>query len=66
MNDPHQKPAFWIGNGLLGLALAMLFFFGPLAEQLGGVLAMILWMLLAGVGMYLITRDKGPSNDLPD
>jgi hypothetical protein len=65
MNDPHQKPGFWLGNGLLGLALAMLFFLGPLSELLGAW-AMALWMGLAGVGMYLITKDKGPTNNLPD
>ncbi len=65
MNDPHQKPAFWVGNGLLGLALALLFFLGPLSELLG-VWAIVLWMGLAGVGMYLITRDKGPTSNLPD
>ncbi len=65
MNDPHQKPAFWVGNGLLGLALALLFFLGPLSELLG-VWAIVLWMVLAGVGMYLITRDKGPTSNLPD
>lgn len=65
MNDPHRKPTFWIGNVMLGLALAMLFFLGPLSELMGGW-SMALWMALAGVGMYLITRDKGPGNDLPD
>jgi len=65
MNDPHQKPAFWIGNGLLGLALAMMFFLGPLSEILGGW-AVVVWMALAGVGMYLITKDKGPSSNMPD
>ncbi|OYY93777.1 MAG: hypothetical protein B7Y41_09935 [Hydrogenophilales bacterium 28-61-23] len=65
MNDPHQKPAFWIGNGMLALALAMLFFLGPLSELLGGW-AMVLWMGLAGVGMYLITKDKGPTSNMPD
>ena len=65
MNDPHQKPAFWVGNGLLGLALALLFFLGPISEILGGW-AMVLWMGLAAVGIYLITKDKGPSSELPD
>jgi len=65
MNDPHRTPAFWAGNGMLGLALAMLFFLGPLSEMLG-VWAMVLWMGCASVGMYLITRDKGPGNNLPD
>ena len=65
MNDPHQKPAFWVGNGLLGLALALLFFLGPISEILGGW-AMVLWMGLAAIGIYLITKDKGPSSELPD
>ena len=65
MNDPHQKPPFWIGNGLLGRALAMMFFLGPLSEMLGGW-AVVVWMALAGVGMYLITKDKGPTSNLPD
>jgi len=65
MKDPHQKPTFWIGNVLLGLALAMLFFLGPISELLGGW-AMALWMGLAGTGMYLITKDKGPTSNLPD
>lgn len=65
MQDPNQKPTFWIGNVLLGLALAMLFFLGPISELLGAW-AMALWMGLAGVGMYLITKDKGPSSNLPD
>ena len=65
MNAPKHKPAFWVGNVILGLALAMLFFLGPLSELMGGW-AMALWMAFAGVGMYLITRDKGPGNNLPD
>ncbi len=65
MNDPHRKPSFWVGNSLLALALAMLFFLGPLSELLGAW-AMVLWMGLAGVGMYLITKDKGPSSNMPD
>lgn len=55
MSNPQQKPAFWIGNGLLALALAILFFLGPLSEMLGAW-TLILWMGLAGVGMYLITK----------
>jgi hypothetical protein len=61
--DKHP-PSFWIGNTLLGLSMVMLIFLGSLWEILGS-LAMGLWMVVAGVGMYLVTRDKGPSN-LPD
>lgn len=65
MNDFRQKPLFWLGNALLALSLVLLFFLGSLWEILG-VWAMALWMILAGVGMYLVTSDKGPSSHLPD
>ncbi|MEW6677635.1 MAG: hypothetical protein AB1421_06920 [Pseudomonadota bacterium] len=57
--------SFWIGNVLLGLSLVMLIFLGTLWELMGS-LAMVIWMGFAGVGMYLITRDKGPSSNMPD
>ena len=60
----NHPPSFWIGNALLGLSMVLLIFLGSLWEILGA-LAMGLWMVVAGVGMYLVTRDKGPS-DLPD
>jgi hypothetical protein len=65
MDDPHQKPAFWIGNGLLVVALAILFFLGPISELLGAW-AMVLWMGLAAIGIYLITKDKNPTSNMPD
>lgn len=61
MNDPNHSSSFWLGNVLLGLALVVLLFLGRLWEVLG-VMAMVLWMVLAGVGIYLVTRDKGPSS----
>jgi len=64
MQEKHG-PEFWIGNALLGLSLIMLIFLGALWEALG-VWAMMLWMILAGVGMYFVTRDKGPGSNLPD
>ncbi|MEW5770000.1 MAG: hypothetical protein AB1831_06490 [Pseudomonadota bacterium] len=65
MDNPNHTPAFWLGNALLGLSLVLLMFLGSLWETLGS-LAMALWMLLAGVGMYLVTRDKGPTSKMPD
>jgi hypothetical protein len=59
-----HPPSFWLGNALLGLSLVLLLFLGSLWEIMGS-LAMGLWMVLAGVGMYLVTRDKGPT-DMPD
>lgn len=58
MDDFEHGRYFWIGNALLGLALVMLLFLGYLWEYLG-VWAMALWMLLAGVGMALVMKDKG-------
>lgn len=65
MKDERHGPAFWLGNGLLGLALIMMFFLGALWEALG-VWAMGLWMALAGAGMYFLMRDKGPPSNFPD
>lgn len=62
--DKHTS-SFWIGNALLGVALVMLIFLGSLWAMLGS-LAMVLWMIVAGVGMYLVTQDKGPSSNMPD
>jgi hypothetical protein len=59
-----RKPAFWIGNALLVVATLMLVYMGPLSERLGTG-AMALWMIVAGAGIYLITRDKG-DNSMPD
>ena len=64
MQEKHGHE-FWIGNALLGLSLIMLIFLGALWEALG-VWAMMLWMILAGAGMYFVTRDKGPGSNLPD
>ncbi|TCJ11843.1 hypothetical protein EZJ19_14395 [Parasulfuritortus cantonensis] len=66
MQDPHkQRTNFWIGNGLLALSLVSLFFMGQLSELLGTG-AMALWMVLAGIGMYFVMLDKGPSQDHMD
>lgn len=63
MQDPKkQRTQFWLGNGMLGLALVALFFMAPLSELLG-IGAMALWMALAGIGMYFIMQDKGPKSD---
>ncbi|HNQ03098.1 MAG TPA: hypothetical protein PKH69_00655 [Thiobacillaceae bacterium] len=61
MQDPNHSASFWIGNALLGLALVVLIFLGRLWEMMGS-LAMLLWMGMAGAGIYLVTRDKGPSS----
>jgi hypothetical protein len=65
MQDDKHGPNFWLGNGLLALALVTMFFLGALWEALG-VWAMGLWMGLAGAGMYFVMKDKGPSSNMPD
>ena len=65
MHETNHGPRFWIGNALLALALVTMFFLGTLWEHLG-VGAMVLWMALAGVGMYFVMTDKGGSSSLPD
>ncbi len=65
MTDPKHKPAFLLGNILLGLSLLILIFMGALWEYIGAW-AMALWIVLAGAGMVLVVSDKGASSDLPD
>lgn len=65
MNNSSHPPSFWVGNALLGVSLVMLIFLEPLWQALGTG-AMVLWMALAGTGMYLVTKDKGPGSNMPD
>ena len=57
MNTTKHKRNFWIGNGILAVAMLTLFFMGPLSERLG-IWAAVIWMVLAGVGMALVMSDK--------
>ncbi len=56
---------FWIGNGLLGLALVSLFYINRLWE-LFGVWAMVFWMGLAAIGMYFLLTDEDSPTSFPD
>ncbi|MEB4589582.1 hypothetical protein VSS37_01185 [Candidatus Thiothrix sp. Deng01] len=53
--DPEQRRNFWIGNGLLAIALLMLFFMEPLSRMLG-MGAVALWMICAAIGTYFIMK----------
>ncbi len=64
MNPNKRNPMFMLGNGLLAVSLVLLFFIDVLWARFG-VWAMALWMLMAGVGMFLIMGEKRTS-DLPD
>lgn len=57
MNSPDRRPKFWIGNAILAVAMLMLFFMGRLSDVLG-LWAVVLWMVVAAVGMGLVMSDK--------
>jgi hypothetical protein len=65
LNTGKRSHNFWIGNGVLALAMLMLFFMGPLSEMLG-IWAAVLWMVLAAVGMALVMSDKTGEPPEPD
>ena len=65
MRNPKHGPKFWIGNALLTLAFACLFFMASVSAYLG-VWAMVLWVALAAAGFYLLTADKSGPTDLPE
>jgi hypothetical protein len=56
-DEDRKRRDFILGNLILGIAALTLLFMGPLWERLG-VWALILWMVLAALGVYLITKDK--------
>jgi hypothetical protein len=62
MNKPHGIN-FWIGNAVLVVAFICLFDMDALSALLG-IWAMIMWMVLAAIGFYLIYRDNGPSSSV--
>lgn len=57
MNTGKRSHNFWIGNGILAMAMLLLFFMGPLSDALG-IWAAVLWMGLAAVGVALVMSDK--------
>lgn len=65
MQIPKHSTRFWLGNGILALAMAAIFFMGTLWAHLGQW-ALVLWMVLAGVGMYFLMTDKDGEPPLSD
>lgn len=63
MKDP--KIRFWTGNAILAGALGYLFFMDTLSELMG-IWAMLIWMVLAAVGVYFLTSGKGGPPGMPD
>jgi hypothetical protein len=56
MWEPPKSPTFWLGNVIMIIAMVVLLFIGKLWETMG-VGAMVLWVLLAGAGAYLLMQD---------
>ena len=57
MNNDEMTPRFWLGNGILAVALILLLFMGKLWEVMG-VGAMVLWTAMVIAGVYLLMTDK--------
>ncbi len=65
MNDSKQSTNFWLGNAILAVALVAVLFMGRLWELMGRG-AMVLWVALIVVGVYLLMKDKDQSPKKPD
>lgn len=61
MSESKQKTFFMLGNAILAVCLVMLFNMGALWQQLGEG-AMVLWVVLAALGMYFVMQDKRSSS----
>lgn len=59
MKNEEFNSNFWLGNAILALALLMLLYMGTLWENLG-ILALLIWAVLAGIGAYLLMQKPGP------
>ncbi len=57
MKTAKHSRNFWLGNGILAVAMLTLLFMGPLSDALG-IWAAVLWMVLAALGMALVMSDK--------
>lgn len=64
MNDPKHSMNFWLGNGILAVALLLVLFMGSLWEVMGRG-AMVLWVILVAVGVYFLMKDKDDSPGTP-
>lgn len=64
MKDSENSQKFWVGNGVLALALLMLVYMGALWEVMG-VMAMVLWLAVAMTGVYLLMSDKNEPPSMP-
>lgn len=61
----NQKTRFWIGNGVLIVALVVMFNMGALSERFG-MWAVVLWMALVALGFYIIMSGKEPPGSMSE
>ncbi|MBU1425422.1 MAG: hypothetical protein KKH12_01575 [Gammaproteobacteria bacterium] len=57
MNNAESKTKFWLGNAVLAVAMLMLFYMEDLWSLLGSA-AMVVWIVLVGVGVYFLMNDR--------
>ncbi len=58
MSEQPPSNTFWLGNAILAAAMLMLLFMGSAWESLG-IGAMVLWIGLVALGVYLVMlKDK--------
>ncbi len=55
MSEQPPSNTFWLGNGILAVAMFMLLFMGSAWESLG-VAAMVVWVALVVLGVYLVMQ----------
>lgn len=65
MKDDKPTAKFWLGNGVMALAMIMLLFMGQLWASLG-ITAMVLWAVVVGLGVYLLMGDKSEPPNFPE
>ena len=65
MKTAKHSRNFWLGNGILAVAMVTLLFMGPFSDALG-IWAVVIWMVLAAGGMALVMSDKSDEPPAPD
>lgn len=56
-NESKFSMNFWLGNGILAVALLLVLFMGSLWQVMGRA-AMVLWVVLVVAGVYLLMKDN--------
>jgi len=65
LSSSKHSRNFWLGNGVLAVAMLTMRFMGPLSNALG-IWAAVMWMVLAAIGVALLMSDKSdepPASD---